>query len=382
MAEALSSHNTVTSVQLTDIIRTSAKAVISDPKLGSFIPPTLVRGGAGVGKSSIVKDVAKELGIGFVDVRLAQLERVDISGLPSVEGGQTKWNVPSMFPSDPKSKGILFLDEITAAPADCQVAAYSLVLDRKIPNSDYTLPDGWYICAAGNRVGDRAVARPLSSALANRFAHYELEVNEEEWNDWAVAHSIHPSVTGFLKYRPALLFKMEGQNLECGWPSPRSWERVSSVLPLFEGSEEVLQKVVYGLVGETVGCEFMAFHKMQKKFGDVLRMLTDPKAEVEVPKKSDERYAFCSAVVYHVWAGSSDADDKRRAEGMFRIIDELTPDFATMVVRGASQGNSRVSRITALKTMMTSKGYATFQKKFGKAATKSFSLDLKGIAAA
>lgn len=373
-------HNTITSVEAANIIETSVKAVIANPELSAAIPPTLLRGAPGVGKSTIVKSVADKLGIGFIDVRLAQMERVDVCGLPSVENGTTKWNVPDMMPADPKSTGILFFDELTSSPADVQVAAYSLVLDRKIPNSNYKLPDGWYIVAAGNRTGDRAVARPLSSALANRFSHYELEANEEDWSDWAVAHNIHPSVTGFVKYRPGLLFKMDGQNLECGWPSPRSWERVANVIPLFSDNETVLQKVVYGLIGQATGVEFIAFHKMQKKFDDVLELLTNPKAKIVIPTKADEKYAFCSALVYHLWSGNNVKDDTKRVEGMFRVAMELSADFATMVVKAASQGNKRVNRLTALKLIMTSKPYAAFAKKYGKSQTKNFSLDLSAVA--
>ena len=370
-------HNTISSVQLADIIKTSAAAVIANPELSSAIPPVLVRGGAGVGKSTIVKSCATELGIGFIDVRLAQMERVDLCGLPSVENGTTKWNVPSIFPTDPNSKGILFFDEITAAPADVQVACYSLILDRRIPNSDYVLPKGWYIVAAGNRTTDRAVAKTMSSALANRFAHYELEANAEDWVNWAVKNDIHPAVTGFINYRPNLLFKMEGQNLECGWPSPRSWERVANVLELFGANEDVLRKVIYGLIGQGVGIEFTEFFRVQKKFDSVLEMLINPKAKIVIPTRSDEKYAFCSALIYHVWSGASDAEDKKRIDGMYRILMELTADFATMVIKAVSLGNKRVNRINAIKAIMTSKHYADFNKKFGKASTEKFSLDIK-----
>ena len=37
------------------------------------------------------------------------------------------------------------------------MAAYELILDRRLGDL-YSVPDGWYICAAGNRVEDRAVS--------------------------------------------------------------------------------------------------------------------------------------------------------------------------------------------------------------------------------
>ena len=369
-------HNQISYAELESIIRSSAQAIINDPEMAELIPPTLVRSAPGIGKSSIVKKVADELGIGFIDVRLAQMERVDLCGLPSVENHGTIWNVPSIFPTDSKSKGILFLDEITAAPPDVAVAAYSLVLDRKIPNSNYNLPDGWYIVAAGNRDTDKAVAKPMSSALANRFAHYELDADAEQWNDWAISKGLHPSVTGFINYRPTLLFTMKDQDLQQGWPSPRSWHRVANILPKFKDNETVLQKVVFGLIGQSVGTEFLAFHKMSKNFDSVVEMLTNPNAKLNIPKRSDERFAMTSAVAYHIWRGADEKEDMKRTEGMLRIALELTDDFATMLVKACTQGNQRVNRLTAIKYIMTSKLYKKFNEKFGASMKKKYSLDL------
>jgi hypothetical protein len=370
-------HNTASSDEAIAIIETSVKTLIANPSLAHSLPAIMLRGAPGVGKSTIVKDIADRLGIGFIDVRLAQLERVDFCGLPSVDDHVTEWNVPAFWPRDKKSKGIILLDEITSAPADLQVAAYQLVLDRRISNSNYELPDGWYIIAAGNRVTDRAVVKTMSSALANRFMHFEVEPNAEDWRGWAVKHDINPSVTGFIQFRPGLLHKMDNQNLEQGWPSPRSWEKVSNVLAMFdrEGNEEILRKVVYGLIGPNVGVEFIEFHRTAKKFGNVLDMLTNPKTKIEIPTKSDEKCAFAAAVNYLLWNGKSEKDDKVRVEGMYRILNALTADFAVMIVKCAMQGNTRVSKLQAIKLIMSSPSYKEFAKKHAKAFAEKLSLD-------
>lgn len=363
-------HNITSSAEIIDIIRASVETLIDNPELAHAIPPIMLRGAPGVGKSTIVRTIAEELGIEFRDIRLAEMERVDIAGLPSVENGKTNWNVPAIWPQDPKSKGIILLDEITAAPADVQVAAYQIVLDRAIANSNYKLPDGWFIVAAGNRIEDRAVAKPMSSALANRFSHFELEANSSDWSSWAVKHDIHPSVTGFIQYRPHLLHLMEKQNLEMGWPSPRSWERVSNVISIYDHNIEVLRKVVFGLIGNQVGTEFMAYHKIGRKFANVLEMLTNPKAEIVVPTKADEKHAIASAVSYLLWNGTSQKDDKLRIEGMFRIIDKMPPDFATVIIKHAMLGNKRVSSIEAAKMISKSKSYEAYKAKYGIADNK------------
>lgn len=368
-------HNVTSSDEAINIIETSVKTLLDNPDLAHSLPAIMLRGAPGVGKSTIVKEIADRLDIGFIDVRLAQLERVDFCGLPSVNDHVTEWNVPAFWPRDKKSKGIILLDEITSAPSDLQVAAYQLVLDRKISNSNYELPNGWYIIAAGNRVTDRAVVKTMSSALANRFMHFELEPNAEDWRCWAVAHDIHPSVTGFITFRPALLHKMDNQNLEQGWPSPRSWEKVSNVLAIFGDNEDVLRKVVYGLIGPNVGVEFIEFHRTAKNFDNVLEMLTNPKAKIVIPTKSDEKCAFAAALVYLLWNGKNEADHKKRVSGMYRILDELTQDFVAMICKQAMLGNTKVSRLQAIQLIMSDKAYPDFAKKHAKAFGERLSLD-------
>lgn len=357
-------HNLVSSDEIYNIIKTSAETLINNPELATSLPAIMLRGAPGVGKSTIVRTVAQELGIGFIDVRLAQMERVDFAGLPSVKNGMTEWNVPSFWPRDMKSKGIILLDEITSAPSDCQVAAYSVVLDRRIPNSNYVLPNGWLIVAAGNRTCDRAVVKTMSSALANRFVHFEVEANSEDWVKWAVMNEINPAVIGYINYRPANLFKMENQNLEQGWPSPRSWERVSNVIKLFNGNTELLRKVVYGLVGNGIGLEFMEFFKMSSEFDSILEVMINDKADFELPDKADKRYAVVSAVIYHLWNGENEKDTERRVNGFYKVLNKMPNDFAAMMIRAAMLGNKKVKPMEAMKLIMTNKNYATASKKF------------------
>lgn len=226
MASPLDTHNRITAAQLHRLVNLQLDTLAKNPERAAELPPLMVWGAPGLGKSTILRDAAREAGIGFIDVRLAQREPVDIRGLPVPGPDGVKWLVSSDWPRDPASRGIILFDEITAADRSLQVAAYELILDRRLGEL-YRVPDGWYICAAGNRTGDRAVATTMSSALANRFLHVELGEDAEGWVAWALRHGILPVVTAFVRFRPGLLFNQEGENLERGWPTPRAWERVS-----------------------------------------------------------------------------------------------------------------------------------------------------------
>ena len=74
---------------------------------------------------------------------------------------------------------LLFVDELNSAVPDVQKAFYSLILDRRL--GDYELPEGSRVVAAGNRVEDRALVRPMATALANRMVHVALEPSADAW---------------------------------------------------------------------------------------------------------------------------------------------------------------------------------------------------------
>lgn len=366
-------HNRVTAQELKKLLSMQLQALAQDPHLAKTLPPLMVWGAPGLGKSSVLREVAREAGIGFIDVRLAQREPVDIRGLPVPGEEGVKWLVASEWPRDPESKGIILFDEITAADRSLQVAAYEFILDRRLGEL-YSVPDGWYICAAGNRAQDRAVATTMSSALANRFLHVEIEEDVESWIAWATAHDVHPSVIGFIRYRPRCLFNQEGENLERGWPSPRSWERVSHMVKLFgDNNVSLLRKVVYGLVGNRAGVEFLEFHKMNATFDDVLAMMTDPGYPVVIPDAADRRYSFCSAVAYLLWKGKTEADQAARLDGFFRISLMLPADFATMLMMDVMSGSGTVD---AARVALVRKHpqYKAWLGKFGSAMQKNLAI--------
>lgn len=339
-------HNAITTQDLETLLRLQLNSLWEKKCPAGQLPPLMVWGAPGLGKSSIIRDLAKEYAVGFLDIRLAQREPVDIRGLPVPDKDGVKWLVSSEWPREPKSRGIILFDELTAADRSLQVAAYELILDRRLGDL-YSVPDGWYICAAGNRTEDRAVATTMSSALANRFLHVELLSDVECWTKWALKHDVHPTVIGFLRARPELLFAQKDENLERGWPSPRSWERVSSMLKLVgERDLRLLRSVIYGLVGDHAGVEFIAFLGICGSLEDVHRLMLNPKAKFSIPSKADRIFAFCSAMVYHLWRGRDDKQEITLLDGFFRLSLALPSSFAAMsMIDAMGDGDARAEKL-------------------------------------
>ena len=71
-------HNTMTISNLELLLRQFLDALWSGNTPPDKLPPLMLWGAPGVGKSSIIRTLAQEYKVGFIDVRLAQREPIDI----------------------------------------------------------------------------------------------------------------------------------------------------------------------------------------------------------------------------------------------------------------------------------------------------------------
>lgn len=316
--------------QVRELMQHQLKSLWQSPERARQVAPLMLWGAPGVGKSSVVEGLCHDMKIDFIDIRLAQMDPVDIRGLPVPRDDVVHWLLSGLWPRDPDSRGIILFDELTAVDRSLQVAVYELILDRRL-GTLYNVPPGWLMMAAGNRATDQAVTTTMSSALANRFCHVEVAPDLEDWLSWANLNGIHPLVTGFLRYRPQCFHDMEG-DLERGWPSARSWDRVSEVLLNNDGdlSVQALELMICGLVGIGAGREMMGFIDWAGKLPDVEKLLLNPKS-FTMPRRADQRYALCAAMVHHLWSGPQQTLE-RRVDGFLSIGKQLTSDFAAMAM--------------------------------------------------
>jgi len=257
--------------------------------------PVMLWGPPGVGKSQLIAQVAEKHKVSIVDIRLSQMEPSDLRGIPFRIGDKVEWAIPSMLPDVERhgEEGILFLDEITSAPPSVSAAAYQLILDRKL--GAYEVPAGWAIFAAGNRQGDRGVTYSMPAPLANRFSHFEVDVNLDDWVAWAYQHDIDERLIAFLRFRPELLFDFDPAHNPVAFPSPRSWEFAHRALHKFGDNPKALTGTLQACVGPAAGIELSAFVENLDKLPDIDAIVKGE--QVEVPKEVDLQYAVASALV-------------------------------------------------------------------------------------
>jgi len=283
---------------------------------------SMLWGTRGVGKSSVVRQVAEHFNVPLIDLRLTTIEPVDIRGAIYADDEQHKtvWFPPEFLPTADQREGILFLDELTAADQRLQISAYSLILDRRVGH--YLLPDGWQVVAAGNASFHGAVSHDMGTALADRMFHFNVQTVIDAFLDHAVANDFAPEVMAYLKVRPDKLDDTQTQlaNDHLIGASPRGWEDISNVIRA-SISEEAKRVFVQGRIGAANAAEFFGVLKEIQAGVDVVALLAaapgDETAAL-LPRTLDGLYGM----VYALLAAATDEDRMARA---LAIIEQL-PD--------------------------------------------------------
>jgi MoxR-like ATPase len=159
---------------------------------------------------------------------------------------------------------IIFLDELSAAVPEVQNAALQLVLDKRV--GEYNVPPFTPLIAAGNRESDQAFVSPMSMPLCNRFMHLRLIHSVEDWMDWAYIKRIDPAILGYIQWKKHHLFHFEPDTItegDCGFPTPRSWAKLSEQMKGMEHLPESIQNaIITGYVGKAIGQQFIEHRKV------------------------------------------------------------------------------------------------------------------------
>lgn len=287
---------------------------------------TMLWGPRGVGKSSVVRQVAEHHRVPLVDLRLTTIEPVDLRGAIFADDTRrrTVWFPPEFLPDadggGADAAGILFLDELTAADPRLQASAYSLILDRHVGR--YRLPEGWMVVAAGNASFQDDGVHDMSAALADRMFHFNVHPSIDAFLEHAIERGFAPEVMAYLRVRPDRLDDSAAQRAadHLVGASPRGWEDVSDVLR--SGlSEPARRSYVQGRLGAAHAAEFFGVLRALREAVDVAALLeAAPGAATAalLPASLDALYGMVYGLLARV---ESEATMRRALE----IVDAL-PD--------------------------------------------------------
>lgn len=258
--------------------------------------PTLLFGQPGLGKTSVVEQLAEKLASRFTGgcIVLSTTEEnpIDAAGLWEVQDGKTV-RVPSAH--IPLDKPVLILiDEFADCPVYEQSAWYRLLLSQQL--GQHKLAPGSYVCAATNRPEDNAAAREVSKAAIGRCCCVTLRADYESLLKFGYKNNWHSTVLGFVRAYGTEVIDA-GFNPECpyGGSTPRDFSRLNALesAGLISSDDDTAILQIVGNIGPDAGSRYLAFRQLElPSVDDVFKSPTT----AEVDLTSDKIFAYSAAI--------------------------------------------------------------------------------------
>lgn len=262
--------------------------------------PVLLWGSPGIGKTSIMQDIARSYGLHLETVIASIREPSDFSGLPYFDNGVMRLASPAwahnvIKKNDEGVPSLVFYDEISTAPPATQAALLRPILENVV--GETTMPSTVRTVAAANPPRVASNGWDLTPPAANRFVHLDWGMDAQTMkngfqNGWPkvdipqfprsfpqmVANS-KIIVGQFIGSNPNLVSVLpEGKARkketftasDNAFPTPRAWETVAKlfaaakVARFADGSsvsDGVLKTLIEGTVGVGAATEFMKYAK-------------------------------------------------------------------------------------------------------------------------
>jgi hypothetical protein len=318
---------------------------------------TIMWGGPGLGKSSLAHQFAQDKKLAIIDWRLTLMDSVDMRGTPFRDkDGFTVWAPPAELPRRAASPGS------SSSMSFPKLAWKSRTSPRcwcwSIASASGSCPKGWWMLAAGNRMGDAAGTSPMPTHLNNRFWHRRRSLS----HDWLIGRGEHD-----LDYRvhrldqvPAealLAFRSEEQGR--GVRHASHLARVSDIMKNLGTEHEGALARRRGALRDDRGQrrqgarrEFVGFMRVMHQLVTFGEILSNP----DTAKISDR----APSVQYAVVTGLTRAVDKKSIANAFATCSGSARRWrscsrGSLRTSNPSFARRRASRSSAPPTLITSK---------------------------
>ena len=236
----------------------------------------LIIGESGIGKTSLVKRIAKEKSYYLVTIDANLLKEGEIGGLPIVDNKTTVYathhklvEIDRVLNENENTEVILFIDELNRCDHSVAQELMNLILNREI--NGYILSNRVKVIAAMNPssrndgfYNSQYEVVDLDPAQEDRFVWIQLDSDIKEWIKWGMSSegNINEHIIEFLSAFPEYLHTPDSSDTIKA--TPRSWERVSKAYDIYMKNKErysieTLLNVVKGNVGADITNDFSSF---------------------------------------------------------------------------------------------------------------------------
>ena len=166
----------------------------------------------------------------------------------------------------------------------------------------------------------------IPASLANSFVHLDMEVDINDWRDWAFSSGIDERIIAYVSYKNEDLLDLDASITKKSFTSPHSWENVHKILRSGV-DEDLLLDVIAGAIGKESAISFMSFSSAAHRLPDIEAILS--RGEAEYPTEKDVLYTLSTVLVSFLL----NYPDEQNLENVLKYLLELDAEFAVMIVQ-------------------------------------------------
>lgn len=316
----------------------------------------MLKSSPGLGKSSVVRQIAAMYGLKVIDLRLSQCDPTDLLGFPTInKDGRAGYAPMDTFPieGDEIPKGyngwLLFLDEFNSASPAVQAAAYKVVLDRMV--GIHNLHPNLAIVCAGNLESDGAIVNPMSTALQSRIVHLELVLDNEEWLAWAASEKLDHRILDFIRFKPGDLYNFTPDHTDVTYACPRTWEFANRIVGVSDITDHDTLPMLAGALGEGVAREFITFCKIYEHVPKPAQIMANPEG-VPVPAEPSYLYALTGTL-------SHNANESNFGQ-LMKFIKRMPAEFQVVTLKDTVRRNKTMLQHSSMREWVATSAVELF----------------------
>jgi len=324
---------TLTIQQIYKALAQAVRIYFLKDRLGRYVMdrrrarPLCFFGPAGVGKTEVVRQVARENGLACVSYSITHHTRQSIIGLPrlvegTVEGKpctMTEYTMSEIIAEihrtmeeTGKTEGILFLDEFNCASESLRPILLQLLQDKSF--GPHPIPDGWMLVLAGNPPEYNRAATDLDAVTADRMRIMHIRPDYAAWRSYMVGRRVHPVVLSYLDNHKDHFYVYRRDEGGTALATARGWEDLSIMMLELEAAGEALDLplVAQYIQAADVARSFFSYYSQYAAIiasGLVEQVLNrEPSAVAAMKKMSfDRAWSLVSALLQHVQSDAEEA---------------------------------------------------------------------------
>jgi hypothetical protein len=335
----------------------------------------LVEGEAGVGKTSILYELAKDpdyaqhhvikpidcTQLADGSVWMPDIDRVNgvSRELPNERFGVSKSNRRGIDGSTPV---VICLDEIAKARQSIKDIIAPIVYERRI--GEYYLPERSVVFACTN-LSVEGLGDSMQAHLRNRLVRVQMrKPTKDEWlNDFAITNGLHEAVLAtveefpqvfesFMDYQPGgsnaskklaqenpYIFNPSAQ--QDAWVTPRSLHAASDVLQVQDAMDDTtLEAALSGTVGRAFAAQMASYIRFGKQLPSFARIVADPEG-TPLPNNAAAQIVLAFKLL-------TQTNTRDEAAAVTTFISRANAEMRTLFATNVSRSTSKMAHFVTV----------------------------------